>query len=161
MAIVKRYHLRKDEIRGLLEKLSGEFEDIKKIMRGAVEVQELDSGGRIISVETGPVLMLHEGRPIPLLAAVENVKLKKVVVDMGAVPFVTKGADIMAPGIVAANEKIEAGEIILIVDERHGKPLAIGRALVRGAEIKGPKGKVVKNLHHVGDDIWKSSRKAD
>ncbi len=153
--------MRKDETREILGKLSGELEDVKKIMQGAIEVQELDSGEKIIAVEREPILMLHEGKPVPLLTAVENVKLKKVVVDMGAVPFVTKGADIMAPGIVSADEKIEAGEIILVVDERHGKPLAVGRALVGGAEIKGPKGKVVKNLHHVGDDIWKSSKKAD
>jgi PUA domain protein len=40
------------------------------------------------------------------------------------------------------------------VEERYKKPLAIGRALVTGLEMKG-EGKAVKSLHHVGDLIWK------
>jgi PUA domain protein len=45
--------------------------------------------------------------------------------------------------------------LILIVDERHGKPLAIGLSLCSSEEMKtADRGKVVKNLHYVGDRIW-------
>jgi len=81
--------------------------------------------------------------------------LKKVIVDMGAVKFVINGADIMRPGITYIDETIEKDEIIVIVDEKHQKPLAIGIALFSGIEMKAvEKGKVIQNIHFVGDKIW-------
>jgi PUA domain protein len=77
---------------------------------------------------------------------------------MGAVPHIADGADVMAPGVVSVDEDILPGDGVVIVDERHGKPLAIGLALVAGADMKAPKGKVIKNLHHVGDEIWSLGR---
>lgn len=64
------------------------------------------------------------------------------------------GADVMKPGIVAANPEIAVGDLGMVAEDRHDKPLAIGRALVPGTEMKG-EGKSVKSLHHVGDAIWK------
>lgn len=76
-----------------------------------------------------------------------------VTVDMGAVKFVYNGADIMAPGIVEADERIEEGDLVWIRDIEHEKPLAVGRAMTDGKEmIESEQGKVVKNLHHVGDE---------
>ncbi|HWQ19450.1 MAG TPA: hypothetical protein VN455_06690 [Methanotrichaceae archaeon] len=43
---------------------------------------------------------------------------------------------------------------MVVLEERHKKPLAIGRALVAGTEMHGG-GKAVKSLHHVGDLVWK------
>lgn len=78
-----------------------------------------------------------------------------VTVDMGAIRFVTNGADIMAPGITDADPEIVPGDAVWIRDETHGRPLAIGRAQVSGPELKaGNKGKVVSNLHTVGDGLW-------
>lgn len=75
-----------------------------------------------------------------------------VTVDMGAVRFVYNGADIMAPGVVDADEDIEEGDLVWIRDENHGKPLAVGRALTDGnTMIESTGGKVVKTLHHIGD----------
>jgi PUA domain protein len=64
------------------------------------------------------------------------------------------GADIMSPGIVFADPEIVAGDLVVVAEEKHRKPLAIGRALIPGTEMKG-EGKAVKSLHHVGDQIWK------
>ena len=90
-----------------------------------------------------------------MLGAIELMPAKRlVVVDAGAVRFVVNGADIMKPGIVSADPEIAAGDLVVIVEERHKKPLAIGRALIPGPEMKG-EGKAVKSLHHVGDQIWK------
>ena len=50
-------------------------------------------------------------------------------VDTGAIPYVVNGADIMRPGIVAVTDDVKANAPVQIVDERHGKPLAIGIAL--------------------------------
>lgn len=80
-----------------------------------------------------------------------------VVVDMGAIRFVTNGADVMAPGIVDADEQIDVGMPVWICDEQHHKPLAIGIALMNGTEmVQASKGKAVKMIHYVGDPIWNS-----
>ena len=79
---------------------------------------------------------------------------RAVTVDMGAVKFVTNGADIMAPGIVAADPTIEVGQWVWIRDERNKQPLAVGRALVPGAAMVRGRGKAVKSLHHLGDKLW-------
>jgi PUA domain protein len=78
-----------------------------------------------------------------------------VTVDMGAIRFVNNGADVMAPGIVEADAAIQPGDLVWIRDERNKVPLAVGEALVPGAQMpRGPKGKAVKSLHHVGDPLW-------
>jgi PUA domain protein len=115
-----------------------------------------DEGVDLIFVDGKPLMMIVEGEPFfTVLGAIELMPGKRqVIVDAGAVRFVVNGADIMKPGIVSADPEIAAGDLVVIAEERHKKPLAIGRALVAGTEMKG-EGKAVKSLHHVGDLIWK------
>ena len=81
----------------------------------------------------------------------------KVVVDMGAVPYVCKGADVMAPGIREIQGEFNENKLLLIIDERHGKPLAVGLAMFASEEMKKIKrGKVIETLHYVGDKLWDS-----
>ena len=81
-----------------------------------------------------------------------------VTVDMGAVRFVTNGADVMAPGIVDADDCIEVDMPVWICDEQHHKPLAIGVALMNGDEmVDSVSGKAVRMIHYIGDSIWKMS----
>ena len=78
-----------------------------------------------------------------------------VVVDMGAVGFVVKGADVMAPGITDADKLIQKDDFVWIRDEKYHKPLATGIALISGEEMKEKKpGKAVKTLQYVGDRFW-------
>jgi PUA domain protein len=39
------------------------------------------------------------------------------------------GADVMSPGIVEADPQIKEGDTVIIVDEKHHKPLAMGKPL--------------------------------
>ena len=76
-------------------------------------------------------------------------------VDMGAVKFVTNGADVMSPGIVDADENIIEGDQVWICDEEHYKPLAVGIAIMNGKQmISERQGKSVKIIHYVGDVLW-------
>lgn len=85
-------------------------------------------------------------------------KLPTVVVDMGAIPYVCNGADIMAPGIVEIKQDFNEGEVVVIRDVDHGKALAIGRAKIGSEEIeKSKKGKVITNLSYVGDKLWNAA----
>ena len=107
-----------------------------------------------------PVVIKAQGRLIPTInVLLEHNFLKMVVVDMGAVQFVTGGADVFRPGIRKIDEEIQKDEIISIVDERHEKPLAVGFALMSGKDMKAvEKGKVIKVVHWVGDRIWEFSK---
>ncbi len=91
-----------------------------------------------------------------------NPTKKLVVVDAGAVRYVSNGADVMAPGIVEADMSIRAGEIVYIADEKNRRVIAVGRALVDAEKMlegkkEERKGKVIKNIHWVGDKIWKAT----
>ncbi len=84
--------------------------------------------------------------------------LKKITVDMGAIPFVIKGADIMRPGIRMTDDAIRENDIVAIIDEKFGKPLAVGRSLYSSETLREQKtGKSVMSLHYVGDEVWKWS----
>ncbi|MFP4656802.1 MAG: DUF1947 domain-containing protein [Candidatus Woesearchaeota archaeon] len=88
----------------------------------------------------------------------ENIKkkMKKVTCDMGAVKFVVKGADLMRPGVISFDETIKKDEPVIIVDESHGKPIAVGISLFSADDYQEKEtGKSIKNLHYVGDAIWK------
>ncbi|HOL06658.1 MAG TPA: RNA-binding protein, partial [Methanomassiliicoccaceae archaeon] len=79
-----------------------------------------------------------------------------VTVDMGAVPFVTKGADVMGPGIVDADPDIQPGDMVWVKDIKNGVPLAVGEALIPGLQMRERSpGKAIKSIHHVTDKLWK------
>lgn len=160
MPIKRRYHLRKALLRQLARGVVERFgKPAAELLKGPIEVLELEEGREII-LAAGEVLLFRLNDKIfPLLKSLDRIPLKRVVVDMGAVPHVVNGADVMAPGVVSADGGITREEGVAIVDERYGKPIAVGQALVPGAEMQGPRGKVIKNLHHVGDEMWRFQAK--
>ncbi len=154
MKIRKRYHLQKKKLKELHDKLG----DYSKIIpsKGTVEILETDDHD-IILINGKPWIMMIDDTPfITLKGALETeITSQYVVVDMGAVKYMTKGADVMSPGITKADPKIQVGDFVIIVDETHHKPLAIGRSLITGEEMTAnTEGKAVKNLHYIGDEIW-------
>jgi PUA domain protein len=79
----------------------------------------------------------------------------KAVVDMGAVPFVCKGANVMRPGIRRFEGDFAEGDLVFVVDEKYGRPLAVGEALFgRTVAERATQGPVIRNLHFVGDKVW-------
>ena len=81
--------------------------------------------------------------------------LKEVTIDAGAVRFIAGGADVMRPGIVEINDDIKKGDYVVIKEQTHNKPIAVGLAKFDSEEIKTmQKGKVIETLHYVGDRIW-------
>ncbi|SEH05463.1 DUF1947 domain-containing protein [Candidatus Venteria ishoeyi] len=80
--------------------------------------------------------------------------LPKVTVDMGAVKFVVNGADIMRPGITNI-EDFDKGAFVVVIDETHEKPLSVCKTLFSAEEMRNQSsGKVLKNLHYIGDEFW-------
>ncbi len=103
--------------------------------------------------------LIYEEKPFLTIRGILKYKPTKryVTVDMGAVPFITNGADAMGPGITDADPEIQIGDMVWIRDVRNEVPLAVGVALRPAAElIEKKQGKAVTTIHHVGDRLWKS-----
>lgn len=114
---------------------------------------------RLMYVDDEPLLFEFEGSWLPLLRCVLSGRIRvsypKITVDMGAVKFVANGADIMRPGVVSVEDGISPGSPILVVDEKHGKTLAICVSLLSSDEMrKASGGKVAKNANAAGDALW-------
>jgi len=154
MKIKSRHHLKGSDARKVIAKIEPLLDDSSRLRRASLEMAISDEGVDLIFVDGRPLMMIVEDQPFfTVLGAIELMPKKRlVVVDTGAVRFVVNGADIMKPGIVSADPEIAIGDLVVIAEERHQKPLAIGRALVAGTDMKGY-GKAVKSLHHVGDAI--------
>ncbi|MDE0869714.1 MAG: hypothetical protein OSA21_05310 [Candidatus Poseidoniaceae archaeon] len=80
---------------------------------------------------------------------------KWVEVDHGAIPFLMKGADCMVAGVHAADASIKVGDLVWIRDMKHKRPLAIGWSTMNANDLTNmSKGKGIKTLHWVGDELW-------
>jgi len=155
LKIKKRFFLKNKKVKEIKKEL-GNFQNIIP-KKSQVELVKIEDYPDILLIDGKPLLMQIEGKTIPTLHAMinEDIQEKYATVDMGAINFVIKGADIMSPGIVDADEKIEPGDTIVIIEETHHKPLAIGISLITGKEmVDNDKGKAIENLHYVGDSIW-------
>jgi len=112
----------------------------------------------VIFVDGLPVAFKREGQFVPVLTnTVALEKMPRITVDMGAVPHVVGGADIMAPGIRKVEGSFGEKELVVIIDEKHGKFLSVGRSLLASeALVATKKGKVILNVHYVGDPVWET-----
>ncbi len=154
----RRHFLKEKEAKRFLLEVSKTLgTDIEQLLgsKTGVEVNETENA-EIFFFNGRPLLARSNGVLFPTLYFEELFSvIPKIVVDMGAVPYVCKGADVMAPGVRAIKGEFEENDLILVVDERHGKPLAVGVALFGSEDMKAlDSGKIIKNLHYVGDKLW-------
>ena len=154
----KRYFLKAKEARSILSEASEKLKvDFNRFFKGRVDVELVETDFAEIFIINGkPVLVRIEGKILPTLAFNEIFALMpKIVVDMGAVPYVCNGANVMAPGIVQFDGEFKKGDLIFVVDEKHGKTIAIGEAAYDyNTAKKVAKGVVIKTIHFVGSKIW-------
>ena len=154
----RRYALKTKEAKQILTQASAKAKfDLDVFFGGkaTVEVAESDVG-EVYLIGGKPLLFKAGGEVLPTLLFGEfAAKAPKIVVDMGAVPYVCKGATVMAPGIVRIEGEFGKGDLVLVVDVKFGKALALGEVLMDAETAKATrKGPVVKTLHYVGDKIW-------
>ncbi len=154
--IRNRHRLKRKEVRDIQNKLKETF--TCDFFDGEVSVETGNVEGiKIIFVDDEPCFMIYENKVIFILHGLYRYKPKEnfVVVDMGAIKFVTNGADVMSPGIVDADENIIEGDQVWICDEKHHKPLAVGIAIMNGEQmVSEEKGKSVEVIRYVGDKLW-------
>ncbi len=167
MRIKHRTLLRTKELRKLLEGLEKTPKMIHKALRdsssGKVSVERiiLDKKSELFLVQGELWLVKLDAIVFPGLPALiaENVQLPQVVIDMGAVPHIANGADVMAPGIFSIDEQLVVDDFAVIIDQKNLVPLAVGRMLLMPEVIlKSNKGRAIETLHYVGDQLWKLAK---
>jgi len=154
----RRYSLKSKDAKLILNEVAERLKVNVDALFGSkakVEVVKVEFG-QIYLIGGNPLFFKVGERVLPTLLFQDFAALApKVVVDMGAVPYVCKGADVMAPGIVRVEGEFGKGELVLVVDEKHGKSLALGESLYDSETARSTKqGAVVKNFHFVSDKIW-------
>jgi PUA domain protein len=154
----RRYALKTKEAKQILTEASTSLKlDLEALFGSKVNVEVVESDvGLIYLVGGKPLFYKAGGKVLPTLLFSEfTAKAPKIVVDMGAVPCVCKGADVMAPGIRRIEGEFSEGDLVVVVDEKYGKALALGESLYDAeAARQTKKGPVVKTLHYVSDKIW-------
>jgi PUA domain protein len=145
--------MRRKDARKLIDVLSQKFGVIEA---SKVEIAEFEE--KKIFILNSNIEFIEDGNGLfPFLGGSYLEILPRVVVDMGAIRFVCNGADIMAPGITELDEFNE-GAVVVIRDVTHGKGLAVGISKKDSSEIGlNKKGKVIKNIHYVGDKLWEAA----
>ena len=154
----RRYALKTKDAKQVLTEAQAKMKLDLDALFGAkaiVEVVESEVGA-VYLIGGKPLSSKPGDKVLPTLLFTEfTAKAPKIVVDMGAVPYVCKGATVMAPGIVRIEGEFGKGDLVLVVDVKFGKALALGESLM-DAEMprQTKKGPVVKTLHYVSDKIW-------
>ncbi|RQD82282.1 MAG: RNA-binding protein [Methanocalculus sp. MSAO_Arc2] len=158
ITIRRRHAIRKGqaaEIRRLLQKALGD--EAALFEASHIERAETDTELSIFLIDKKPLLFSGKDWAFPTLrgAHLRPFSARRITVDSGAVSFMVNGADVMRPGVVSVTHDILKNEPALVVDEKHGKPLAVVIAFFDADEILSQeRGKVAKNIHYVGDPIW-------
>ena len=110
------------------------------------------TGNEITAVKIGDDILPFLD-DIPILE-----KFPYVTVDMGAVKFVCKGANVMRPGITKFSD-FESSEIVCVIEESQNKFLAVGKAKMSSKEAEdSSNGEVIKNMHYISDDFWETKK---
>ena len=123
-----------------------------------VRTHQIDENGIIITGKGITAIKIGEDI-LPFLGNAQILeKFPYVIVDMGAIKFVCKGANVMRPGITKFSD-FEKGEIVCVIEESQHKFLAVGRAEIPSSKLaETNKGEVIKNMHYISDIFWESEK---
>jgi PUA-domain protein len=157
LRVRKRRRLREKEVKALAEELLASTGLSIFEIGDTVDVAESPEY-EVIIVENLIIGFIQDAKAFLTVRGLLKYPIAKsfVTVDMGAIKFVINGADVMGPGIVDADIGIQIGDFVWVRDEKNRKPLAVGRALITGTEMKEKKpGKAIKSILFVGDKLWK------
>ena len=130
-----------------------EFPKIKN-----VKVHQILDDAQIITGDGIKILKVDDDY-LPFLTEIEMLKkFPAVTVDMGAVKFMCKGANLMRPGIKEFTE-FKKDNLVCIVEESQHKFLAVGKAMVDSSELESmEKGEIIENIHYISDRFWETGK---
>ena len=164
---VRRVRLSNREVRELRETIKF----MEPVLEGAdvVEIAQVSEKEHLYLIDNEPLFLKTAHKDVgeyivPTLFLIHKSpkgrllpQFPKAVVDVGAVKHIVNGADVMRPGIKEFTGDFNKGDVVFVADEK-GRVIAIAAALYSKQEIlQMQKGKVLINLHHLGDKIWQMS----
>ena len=123
-----------------------------------LKVHQIENNAQIITGKGIKILRIDDDY-LPFLTETAMLeKFPNVMVDMGAVKFMCKGANVMRPGI-KKNTEFEKDKLVCIVEESRHKFLAVGKSMVSSTELENmEKGEVIKNMHYISDKFWEAGK---
>jgi PUA domain protein len=161
MKIKHRHFIRKSELNLIKEEISKQYNKnfVDQIFpkKSKVEVIETEAGDSLFAINNILKLWKSKEGYIPVLTLLLNnqIEMKTVIVDFGAIRYVANGADVMRPGITKIDPSIQKGDIIAIREETKNRALAVGKAIFDASEMEAKdSGKVIENLHTIQDSVW-------
>ncbi|XHH10419.1 MAG: DUF1947 domain-containing protein [Candidatus Bathyarchaeia archaeon] len=157
----RRYSLKSKDAKQIINEASQRLKlDLDVLFGSKVNIEVVESETGQIYLVNGKPVMFKSDVLLPLLGFTEFVNAApKITVDMGAVPYVCKGANVMAPGIRRVEGEFGQGDLLVVVDEKHGKALALGESMLDAATLRETKkGPVIKTLHYVSDKYWNAAK---
>jgi len=140
-------------IKTVSERWGMQFPKIKNL-----KVHQIFDDAQIITGDGIKILKVNDDY-LPFLSETNTLeKFPNVMVDMGAVKFMCKGANVMRPGIKKFT-KFEKDDLVCIIEESQHKFLAVGKAMVSSSELEDmEKGEVIKNIHYISDKFWETGK---
>ena len=129
MEVKSRHHLRSDAVTDLEDTLAERF-GIALDAEHYERVVLLDAPFEVVLIDGDPAAFRIDGEFAPTVRGANEYPPTERIVE------------------------VDAGNVVTIAEETHGKTLAIGRAAVDGAEMVGESGMVIESIHHVGDDLY-------
>lgn len=161
MHIKQRHFIKKSQIKELQADILKHYDEkfLNQIFpkKARVEVIQTDAGDTLYAINNVLKLWKSKDGYIPVLTLLFNkqVDLKEIVVDKGAIRFVSNNADVFRAGITEIDKSIKKGDILQIVDENNHRAIAVGKAMYDAKEMEGMnEGKVIKNLLCVKSKVW-------
>ena len=147
----------KSETAKILEQINTQWK-IELPKQKNVRTHEVDEKGVIIT-GNGITAVKIGNDILPFLDDIPILeKFPYVTVDMGAIKFVCKGANVMRPGITKFSD-FENGQIVCVIEESQNKFLAVGKAKMSSMQLDEiDKGEVIKNMHYISDIFWESKK---
>eukprot|EP01129_Flabellula_baltica_P015166 TRINITY_DN7534_c0_g1_i1.p1 TRINITY_DN7534_c0_g1~~TRINITY_DN7534_c0_g1_i1.p1 ORF type:complete len:185 (-),score=30.42 TRINITY_DN7534_c0_g1_i1:44-598(-) len=163
----------KQKLRNLRKSLIDDYPNLEPVIddiipqKGtAIYTSNCQSPRCQLLIKEGVVLFFAEsnkitGPWIPTLRTVHQYPemATRAYVDLGAIPFVMKGADIMCPGLTSPggnlDQDFEEGSYVLIYAEGKEHCLGVGEAAKsRDQIIEDNEDIAFRNLHSLGDGLW-------
>jgi predicted RNA-binding protein (TIGR00451 family) len=154
------YTASKRDIGAIVDKIGQTWLYKPALDRGeGVRVAEIEEGRRLLIFGSWMAVDLN-GTLVPFLGSQELLKeFPTIVVDLGAIPHVIKGANVMRPGILAFEGSFEAEDVVCVKEARYGKFIAVGKAILpKEGALAATRGAVVRNLHYIGDVFWNAAK---
>jgi len=121
----------------------------------------LEKDYEVLIINDLPLIVFKKDHSIffPYIESCDFFDSPSVTVDRGALPYILRGADVMAPGIISFS-KFKTNDIVFVRCKGVPRVVAIAKALVGSEQLSNmKKGKILENLHYVGDKIWKQVQK--